>query len=474
MAITLAFHGAAGTVTGSRHLLDSGEGRILVDCGLFQGLKKLRQLNWQRTAFDPRGIDAVVLTHAHIDHSGYLPRLVKEGFRGPIFCTAATAELAEVLLRDAARLQEEDADFANRKGFSKHTPALPLFTEEDAANALRRFRPVDYHEWFSPARGIRTRFTNAGHILGSAVVEAHVQAAGVETTIVFSGDLGRPNAPLHPDPEPMPACDTLVVESTYGDRSHDARPLAEQLGPPFRETLARGGIILIPAFAVARAQLVTLILRELIEKGDIPDVPLHIDSPMAVDVTNIYSRHLTTHELDADVTEPGMRSLFPRTVQLVRTVEDSKALNRLAGPRIIIASSGMLTGGRVLHHLTHIAGDRKNLLVLVGYQAAGTRGRALQDGAKSVRIHGQDVAVQARFLSVDGLSAHADRDEILAWAETAPEHPKTTFLVHGEPESSRTFAGVFEHAGFHSVVPRMGQRFAYVPATGRWREAERQ
>jgi metallo-beta-lactamase family protein len=470
MAITLGFHGAAGTVTGSRHLLDSGHGRVLVDCGMFQGLKALRELNWKRPTFDPRSVDAVVLTHAHIDHSGYLPRLVREGFRGPIFCTAATAELADLLLLDAAHLQEEDAEFANRKGFSRHKPALPLFTEKDAAAALRLFRPVNYHEWFTPARDIRTRFTNAGHILGSAVVEARVAEAGQETTIAFSGDLGRSGVPLHPDPEPLPECDTLVVESTYGDRLHDARPLSEQLGGPFRETLKHGGIILIPAFAVARAQLVTLILRDLIEAGELPETPINIDSPMAVDVTNIYSRHLRKGELDADVGEPGLRSLFPRSVQLTRTVEESKALNKLPGPRIIIAASGMLTGGRVLHHLARILPDRRNLLVLVGYQAAGTRGRALQDGAKTVRVHGVDVPVVAKFMSVDGLSAHADRDEILAWVKTAKQRPATTFLVHGEDESTARFAETFKTAGFRTIVPTLGQTFEYVASSRTWRD----
>ncbi len=463
--LTLGFHGAAGTVTGSRYLLETNGKRILVDCGLFQGLKELRLKNWSKPSFNPEAIDAVVLTHAHIDHSGYLPRLVKEGFHGPIYCTPATRDLAEILLRDAARLQEEDAEYANRKGFSKHHPALPLFTEADAEAALRLMRGVEHDIQFEAA-GQPVRFRNAGHILGSAFVEMPIEEGGSAVRMVFSGDLGRYDAPLHPDPEPLPACDSLIMESTYGNRLHDPASLVDQLARPLRETFARGGIVLIPAFAVARAQIVTLLLRQYMDTGELPEVPVHIDSPMAVDVTEIYGRYLGSDEID-----PGIgtgKRLFPRSVSYHRTVEESKRLNDLKGPRIIISSSGMLTGGRVLHHLRRLLPDPKNLLVLVGYQAAGTRGRALQDGAKVLKMHGEYIPVRARFISLDMLSAHADRDELLRWVSSSPSQPRTIFLTHGEPKSAEALAGVLGEKGFHTVIPGLGDEYTFDPSVSGW------
>lgn len=468
MTLNLAFHGGVGTVTGSRFEVEADGAHILVDCGLFQGLKWMRDLNWRRPAFNPREIDAVLLTHAHIDHSGYLPRLVREGFRGTIYCTPPTLELIELLLMDAAKLQEEDADFANRKGFSKHRPAIPLFTADDARSALRRVRTVPFGEALQLGP-LSARFHQAGHILGSAFIELRVETDGHSTSLVFSGDVGRAAQPLHPDPEALPACDTLLLESTYGDRSHDQASFSGQLSRAIRETIARGGVVLIPAFAVARAQLVTLLLADMIEAGAVPAVPIDIDSPMAIDVTQIYAHAAGSPLLDP--LPPGRSRLFPRSLRFHRTVEESKALNQAQGPRIIISASGMLTGGRVLHHLARLLPDRRNLVVLVGYQAEGTRGRALINGAVTLRIHGRDVPVRSGFIEAHGLSAHADGDELAAWVSTAPRSPQTTFLVHGEAVGATGLAEKLRAKGLHVVIPRLGERFAYESSSGRWRSA---
>jgi len=466
MPLTLGFHGGAGTVTGSKELLEADGKRLLIDCGLFQGLKELRLMNWDRPTFNPATIGAVVITHAHIDHTGYLPRLVKAGYRGPIYTTPATKELAQILLLDAARLQEEDAEYANRKHYSKHKPALPLFTEDDAMQALSHLRAVEHDEWFEPA-GIPARFHNAGHILGSAFLELVGRTDGHEERIVFSGDIGRYDAPLHADPEPRVECDTLILESTYGNRKHDPTPLIDQIREPFRQAIARRGTILIPAFAVARAQIVTLLLTQLIQSGDLPAVPVHIDSPMAVDVTQTYEHYLRSDELDR-IRVDGQTGLFPLNVTFHRSVEDSKKLNDLPGPRIIISSSGMLTGGRVLHHMLRILPDPKNLLVLVGYQAAGTRGRAIQEGASSVRMHGEDIPVRCQVLSVEGLSAHADADELVRWLHSGTTPPKTVFLNHGEPDSATALAGRLKGEGIRAIVPTLGQTFAFDSAGDSW------
>lgn len=465
MPLTIGFHGGAGTVTGSKFLLNADGKRLLIDCGLFQGLKELRLLNWRPLPFQPDSIDAVILTHAHIDHSGYLPRLVREGYRGPIYSSPATRELVEILLLDAARLQEEDAGYANRKGFSKHSPALPLFTEADAKTALSQFRPIDYGESFEPA-GITTRLHHAGHILGSAFVEVAAPTGSGQTPIVFSGDIGRYDAPLHPDPDSLPPCDTLLLESTYGDRIHDPAPLIDQIRGPLRQAIARGGIILIPAFAVARAQLVTLLLTELIEKDEIPAIPVHIDSPMAVDVTEIYSHYLNHGELDPPAV---VGKLFPLNVQFHRSIAESKQLNQLTGPRIIISSSGMLTGGRVMHHLSRVLPDPKNLLLLVGFQAAGTRGRALLNGARTLRIHGEDIPVRCQFLVVDGLSAHADSNELMRWFHSGKAVPQNVFLTHGEPQSAEALAQRIGSEGPHAAVPQLGQEFTFDEGAKGWR-----
>lgn len=457
---TLAFHGGVGTVTGSRHLITLGNDRLLIDCGMFQGSKHLRELNWKPTAFAPESVGHVLLTHAHIDHSGYLPRFGKDGFAGKILGTQGTCELARVLLLDSAKLQEEDAEHANRKGYSRHKPALPLYTARDVERTLTHTRAVPMHSLESITDAMDARLHNAGHILGSAFAEVRVRRPGGLRTIVFSGDVGRYGVPLHRDPQPLPECDALVIESTYGDRQHDPAPLIDRIRRPFAQTLGRGGIILIPSFAVARVQLVTLMLRELMDSGDIPEVPIHVDSPMAVKVTEIYRRHIRGGELDEDLSDDEWARMVPGHVEFHSTVEESKALNELHGPRIIISSSGMLTGGRVLHHLARLAPSPKNLVVLVGYQAVGTKGRYIFDGGRDLRMHGQDVPLRADVLPLAGLSAHADADELMRWVRTAPRPPKHVFVTHGEAESAAIFASrLAQELDVQAHVPKMGEVF---------------
>ncbi len=456
MKLRLSFHGAAGTVTGSRHLVETDRASVMIDAGLFQGLKKLRLRNWEQPAFDPKTLDHVILTHTHIDHAGFLPRLVRMGFSGPVHCTRATLDLAELLLLDSAKIQEEDAAYANRKKYSKHKPALPLYTAEDVERTLELLRPYDYEEWFSIAEGIEARFLNAGHILGSAMVELRVG----KRTIVFTGDVGKYDMPIHPDPKPCPADDILVIESTYGDRVHDDEPFVDQIRNALLDTVKRGGTILIPSFAVARAQVVTYLLREAMKAGELPELPVHIDSPMAIDATKIYSRHLDRENLDEEIVRDGRRRMFPGDVRFHRTVEQSKALNKMKGPRIIISASGMLTAGRVVHHLRRLVSDENNLILLVGYQALGTRGRSLIEGVKTIRMHGRDIPVRARHFSVHGLSAHADRNELLRFVKTAPGIPNRIFVVHGEPDSARSFAALLgDELGTRVDVPDLGDTY---------------
>ena len=464
MTLRLSFHGGAGTVTGSRHLLDTGRRRVQVDAGLFQGLKSLRELNWREPPYPASSVDHLLLTHAHIDHSGFLPRFVKNGFRGPIHCTAATADLAKILLKDSARIQEQDARYANKKGYSRHRPALPLYTEEDADRALRLLVTHPKGEDVDLGEGVSFRFHEAGHILGSGFLGVSVDRPGGPARFTFSGDVGRYDMPLHLDPDPPPAADFLVVESTYGNRLHDHDPLEVQLVKPLRDCFLRGGVALIPSFAVGRAQQVTLILRELMNDGKLPEVPIHIDSPMAVNATKLYSKYLDEHHLDAELLEDGRSRLFPREVHLHSSVDESKALNGLDGPRVIVSSSGMMTGGRILHHLKRRLPHRENLVLLVGYQAAGTRGRKLLEGHRRLRIHGEDWPVRCEFLSVSGLSAHADRDELLRWVGSAPEPPKAVFVVHGEPESAQALAFRLEQdQGLKTIVPRLDEEHELEP-----------
>jgi metallo-beta-lactamase family protein len=458
--LTLSFHGGAGTVTGSRHLLTADRLRVLVDCGMFQGLKELRLMNWRRPGFDPASVDALLLTHAHMDHSGYIPRLRREGYSGKIFCTPPTEELARVLLLDSAKLQEEDADHANRKGYSKHSPALPLYTADDVDVAMQRFRGIEYGVWLDLGGGARARMHNAGHILGSAFIEVEVPRHGSPVRVVFSGDVGRYGVPLHSDPDPLPACDALVIESTYGNRVHSETPIIDQIRGPFTETIRRGGTIVIPSFAMARTQLVTLMLGELMTAHDLPRVPVYVDSPMAIAITKIYNEHLADGELDPGLGDERHSMILPPGVHFCQTVEESKQLNRLEGPSIIIASSGMLTGGRVLHHLERLLPDPKNLVALVGYQAPGTRGWSLVNGAATLRMHGQDVPVRAKVLSVDGMSAHADANELMRWFRSGPSLPKAAFVTHGEPDAAAALAKrIGTETGVPAYTPKLGDQF---------------
>lgn len=423
----LSFLGAAGTVTGSRFLLESGGSRILVDCGLFQGLKDLRLRNWEPFPVPPASIDAVLLTHAHIDHSGYLPALVRDGFRGRIFCSHATMELCHILWRDSGYLQEKDALYANRHGFSKHKPALPLYTVKDAEAALPHLSPIAFDEIHRLASGPKIRLRHAGHILGAATIECEWD--GIR--LVFSGDLGRYGDAMMLDPEPVSAADYLVVESTYGNRHHDVRDPQEALGEVIARTIARGGTVIIPAFAVGRAQSLLYHLERLKGAGEITNVPIFLDSPMAINASEMLCSHLDDHRLPADACTRACD-----VAQYVRGVEESKALMNNPVPKVIISASGMATGGRVLHHLKRYAPDRRNTILFAGFQAAGTRGAAMLAGAESVKIHGEFVPVRAEVENLSMLSAHADADEIMRWLGNFRAPPRETFIVHGEPDAS--------------------------------------
>lgn len=427
----LEFLGATGTVTGSKYLLDHAGRQLLVDCGLFQGLKALRLRNWDALPIAPAKIDAVLLTHAHIDHSGYVPRLVKLGFRGPVYCSEATHELCRLLLPDSGRLQEEEADFANRHGSSKHKPALPLYTEDDARAALKRFEVLPVGEDHSVWPGWSWRLQRAGHILGACSVRV---AWGIDDdqagrgSVLFSGDLGRDDDLLMRPPVAPPAADTVVVESTYGDRLHRNGDVLAKLADIVNRTAARGGIVVVPAFAVGRAQTVLHCLQALKAARRIPDLPVFLNSPMATDATRIYRHHLEDHRLSAE-----QCAAFGRDITFVNTVEASKALNTMKFPSIIVSASGMATGGRVLHHLAAYAPHERNTILFAGYQAAGTRGASIVGGAREVKIFGQYVPVRAEVANLDMLSAHADRDQLLAWLGRMPKPPRRVYVTHGEP-----------------------------------------
>ena len=449
----LRFLGAAGMVSGSRHLLETDRQRVLVDCGLFQGEKRIRERNWERFPVPASSLDAVVLTHGHIDHSGWLPRLVREGFKGPIFMTPATADLLGLLLYDSAKCQEEDAHYANRKGYSRHRPALPLYDERDVDRTLRLVKDVPRGEWFDPAAGVRCRYHEAGHMLGSSFVETEVESRRV----VFSGDVGRYDAPLYKDPAPPPPCDYLDCESTYGDRDHPPiRPL-DDLEAATREAIARGGMMLVASFAIGRSQQLVYLLRTLMAAGRVPEVPVWIDSPMAVDATEVFRRHVAEHDFSEATMAGVAESLASPFVHMAKTAEESKAINARRGPGVIIASSGMMTGGRILHHLAQRLPDPQTTVLVAGFQAAGTRGRSLVDGADVLRIHGREIPVRAAVRRVDALSGHADRREIGRWLAHLPP-PKRTFLVHGEPPAARGMAEFLGATlGFETLIPTIGE-----------------
>lgn len=450
MALTIRFLGAAGTVTGSKYLLENDGRRYLIDCGLFQGYKSLRLRNRALLPIEARSIESVLLTHAHLDHSGYLPLLAKQGFRGTIFCSDATKDLCGILLPDSGHLQEKDAEFANRHGLSRHKPALPLYTAEDARAVLGRLHSVPFHRTIQLGDGAEFTLYRAGHILGASSIAVRWRG----TTIAFSGDLGRFNDPILPAPEALADADYVVVESTYGDRKHDRRGPEDSLADAIAPVLRRGGTVVIPAFAVGRAQMLLYLLGRLKDSGRLPEaVPVYLDSPMAVDVTDIFCRHGDDHLLS----DRQCRDLCSNTVY-VRDVEGSKAIAANLMPKIIISASGMATGGRVLHHLKQYAPDPKNAILFAGFQAGGTRGAAMVGGADSVKIHGEYVPIRASVLNIANLSAHADSDEIMRWLGLFKRQPRTVFVTHGEPAASDSLRHRIEkQLGWTCVVPDHGQ-----------------
>lgn len=447
----LTFLGGVGTVTGSKYLLDVRGHRLLIDCGLFQGYKTLRQRNWAKMPVPAKSIDSALLTHAHIDHSGYLPLLVKQGFKGPVYCTNATRDLCDILLPDSGFLQEKDAEFANAHGFSKHRPALPLYTAADAKASLDSLSAVPFESAVDLGDGIRATFREAGHILGAAsiILEANGQR------IVFSGDLGRPDSAPMRGPAPIPDADYLLVESTYGNRRHDTTDPAEALGAIVERTVARGGIVLVPSFAVGRAQALLYFIYCLKKAGRLANVPVFLDSPMAISASELFRKHSDEHRLSA-----GEARAVCDVATYVRDVEDSKALLHDPMPKIIISASGMATGGRVLHHLKALAGDARNTILFAGFQAGGTRGDKIVRGAEAVKIHGQYVPIKAEVDNLDMLSAHADADEIMAWLKGAKRPPLRTFVTHGEPEAADTLrTRIIDELDWPDVcVPDQGEK----------------
>src|SRR5438552_16422713 len=459
---TIAFWGAAGTVTGSKYLIETDRAKVLIDCGLFQGLRELRERNWQEPPFNAAAVDAVIITHAHIDHTGYLPRFVQHGFRGPIYCSRGTADLLKILLPDAARLQEEEADYRNQHKTTKHLPALPLYTEQDARETLKLLQVVqNTGQSFQIVKGVSAEFRIAGHILGSSHVLVHLDGDSTEPrSVLFSGDLGKYDQPIIRDPAPPPACDYLSIESTYGDRLHDVEAPKAALERIIKGAAARNGAVLIPAFAVGRAQEILYFIRELENEKRIPILPVCVDSPMAAAATQAYAAR--TEEQDeeyADALKINPTPLRTHSMLACVTREDSKRLNDAKGTRVIIAASGMMNGGRVLHHALRLLPDENATVVFVGYQAGGTLGRRVADGEKQVKVLGQWVPVRCRIEKIGGFSAHADWKEVVRWLEGMPTAPKRVFVTHGEPEAAQAMAGhIRDRFGWAITVPSYGDR----------------
>lgn len=461
MNVRVRILGGAGTVTGSKFLLDVDGFKILVDCGLFQGLKPLRLLNWDDFPIPPEELDALVLTHAHLDHSGYLPRLFKKGYDGPVYCTRGTADLLTILLRDSAKLQEEEAEYAKKKGYSKHQNPLPLYDSEDAELVFPRLEPMAFHEEVAIEKRIMLKYFNAGHILGAGIVELTLHGARHKKKIVFSGDLGRYNDPVLFDPEPVSEADVLFVESTYGDRDSLGINVQSELGEAINRGLDRGGCVMIPAFAVGRSQMILYYLNELMRNGDIPRVPVYMDSPMAIAATKMYVDNDEDHKISADeiLSDGGFLTLHDQ-LKIIRSHNESAALNEIKGRCIILSASGMMTGGRILHHLYHRLPRTEDSLLIVGYQPEGTRGRKILNGDETVRIFGQEVPVRCRVEQVDGLSAHADRKELMKWMGQFKEAPKQCFVVHGELHASNALRTTIEHdLKWNAVVPEYLESF---------------
>jgi metallo-beta-lactamase family protein len=451
----LWFLGATRTVTGSRFLVTANGSTLLVDCGMYQGERELRRRNWASFPVPPQEIDAVVLSHAHLDHCGWLPRLVRQGYSGPVLCSPWTARVAPIVLRDAAHLQEEDAEHAAARGYSRHDPPLPLFDSTDAEKAIVLLRPLTMGTEH-PLVGASVTLRRAGHILGSATVEVR----SPEASVLFSGDLGRSDHPLLAPPEPPPAVDAVVVESTYGDRTHPPRRL-ETIAQPIRRTIERGGVVLVPAFAIDRTPVLLMTLRELMRCRSLPTVPVYVDSPMALAALEVYRAAVRAGdpEVRASVRSAGGDPFDPGELRLAHSVEESIRLNDPPRPCIIVSASGMATGGRVVHHLAHLAPDERNLILLPGFQVSGTRGRSLLDGATSIKMYGRYFPVRADVVGVEELSAHVDADGALAWLRSAPRPPKVCYVVHGEANPARALAErVAQELGWCAVVPRHAER----------------
>jgi metallo-beta-lactamase family protein len=459
----LTFLGAAKTVTGSQYLVEADGARVMVDSGMFQGEKALRLRNWAEPGYDPARVEALVLTHTHLDHIGRVPRLVRQGFQGPIWCTPATRELAEVLLLDAAHLQKEDAEYFNRKALTKHEPALPLFDETDVLEALSLFRTVPLGQDKDLARGVSFRFRDAGHLLGAGSADVTIRENGRTTRVLFSGDVGRFGAVLTKDPDLAPPADYMVVESTYGNRTHPPVSVVDQLQGVLQRTFARGGVLLIPAFAVGRAQQMIFLMDEIVTAGRMRPFPIHIDSPMAVDATRIYASYPEAHRINLNGIG-GRNLLYGKWVHLHRTRAESEALNTMKGPAVIISSSGMLSGGRILHHCRVRLPRPENTLLITGYQAVGTLGRALLDGARIVRIHKGEVPVLAEVRDLKGLSGHADAGEMMRWLSGVTVPPRRVFVTHGEEDAAAALAArITRERGFSTHVPDLGETVELAP-----------
>ncbi|HTZ72951.1 MAG TPA: MBL fold metallo-hydrolase [Candidatus Aquilonibacter sp.] len=458
----ITFLGAAGTVTGSKYLVEAEGKRLLVDCGLFEGSRELKQRNWDKLAVDPSSIDWVLLTHAHIDHTGYLPRLTGAGYRGPIYANPATRELCNLLLPDSAHLQEEDARYAARKGYSRHKPPLPLYTVAEAQQALTQFHDIPRADTFQISPQFSVRPHDAGHILGSTWLELTITEAGKKMLVVFSGDVGRYDQPILNDPESPTRADFLLCESTYGDRDHPTGDVSAELCEIVNSTAKRGGALVIPAFAVGRTQTIMYYLKQLLVQKCIPDLPVYVDSPMAIGVTELYKNHPEDHDIDFSHQENSGDGdpLNLHEVHMTRSVEESKKINDVVSPCIIVSASGMVAGGRILHHLAHRLPDSRSTVLLVGYQGEGTRGRQLQDGAKYLNLFGESVPVRARIVEIGQLSAHAGKSELLRWLSGIHTAPKQMFLVHGEPSGLNGLRdAVKQKFNWNATIPEYEQEF---------------
>ena len=447
----LTFYGATETVTGSKYLIEHNQRKILLDCGLFQGFKELRERNWDAPPFDPKSIDAVVLTHAHIDHSGYIPLLIKNGFKGKIYCTPATRDLCEILLQDSGHLQEEDARRANKYGYSKHSTALPLYTAQDAINSMPQFHPVSYNHNFDLGEGLHCSFMQAGHILGAAFVKFNFD----DKSLFFSGDMGRPNDPIMRPPVGIDPVDYMVLESTYGNRLHGSNDQADEIAEIINRTTERGGSILIPAFAVARAQSLLYYIYHLIHSKRISDIPVYLDSPMAINATKLLCKYHDDHKLSLKECEA-----ICENVHYAKTQEESKQINSNDMPKIVISASGMATGGRVLHHIKSMGVDHRNTIMFTGFQAGGTRGDRMTKGETKIKIHGEIVDIKAEVVQLHNASAHADYKEMMEWLKRIHKAPRTVFLTHGEISASESLRDKIEQElGWKVVIPTYKQSF---------------